>query len=127
MATSMTETPRDLAVLLSEANGYLSREVLTIASGAGKLLAGTVLGKVTASNKYVASPNASVVGKEGAETAVAILGYEVDATSTDVKAVCITNDAEVKNPMLVFDASVDDATKRAAKLTQLRAVTIKAR
>ena len=29
--------------------------------------------------------------------------------------------------MLIFDASVDDSTKRAAKLTQLRAVNIKAR
>jgi hypothetical protein len=127
MANSMTETPRDLAFVLSEANGLISREVLTVASGSGKLFAGTVLGKVTASGKYVPATAASTSGKEGAETAVAILGYEVDATSADVPAVCITNDAEVKNPMLVFDTSVNDATKRTAKLTQLRAVTIKAR
>ncbi|KQV27594.1 hypothetical protein ASC97_04245 [Rhizobium sp. Root1203] len=127
MATSFTETPRDLAFILSEANGMLSREVLTIKSGSGKLSAGTVLGKVTADSKYVPSPNASVAGKEGAETAVAILGYEVDATSADVPAVCISNDAEVKSLMLIFEATVNDATKRAAKLTQLRAVTIKAR
>lgn len=127
MATSFTETPRNLAFLLSEANGMLSREVVIIRSGAGKLQAGTVLGKVTADDKFVASPNAETVGIEGAETAVAILAYEVDATAADVEAVCVTNDAEVKDPMLVFSATVDDATKRAAKLTQLRAVTIKAR
>ena len=127
MAASHTENPRDLAFLLSEANGYQSREVLTIASGAGVLKAGTVLGKITASGKYIASPNTAVVGKEGAETAVAVLGYEVDATSADVQAVCITNDAEVKTLMLVFDSSVNDATKRAAKNTQLRSNKIKAR
>lgn len=127
MATSFTETPRDLAFILSESNRSRSREVLTIKSGAGKVSAGTVLGKVTADGKYVASPNAETVGLEGAETATAILGYEVDATDADVDAVCITDDAEVKDAMLVFSATVNDSTKRTAKLTQLRAVGIKAR
>lgn len=127
MATSFTETPRDLAFLLSEANGMLSREVLTIKSGSGKLLAGTILGKVTADGKHVPSPNTSVAGKEGAETGVAILAFEVDATSADVPAVCVTNDAEVKSPMLVFDTTVNDAAKRATKISQLRSVNIKAR
>ena len=124
---TFTEKARNLAFLLSEANGYLSREVLTIKSGAGVLEAGTLLGKITVGGKYVPSPNAEVVGKEGAETAVAILGYGVDATDADVDVLCVTNDAEVKEPMLIFDASVDDSTKRTAKLTQLRAVNIKAR
>lgn len=124
---TFTEKARNLAFLLSEANGYLSREVLTIASGSGVLEAGTVLGKITVGGKYVPSPNAEVVGKEGAETALAILGYRVDATDADVDVVCVTNDAEAKEPMLLFDASVNDSTKRAAKLTQLRAVNIKAR
>lgn len=127
MPTTFTETARDLAFLLSEANGYLSRETITIPSGSGRLEAGTVLGKVTASGKYVPSPNAESVGKEGAEVAVAVLGYEIDATSADVSVVAVTNDAEVKDPMLIFDASVNDGTKRAAKITQLRAVKIKAR
>ncbi|MBB4145807.1 head decoration protein [Rhizobium rhizoryzae] len=123
----ITETPRDLGFLLSEGSRTLSRETVVIASGAGKLNAGTVLGKITASGKYIPSPAAQVAGKEGAETAVAVLGYEVDATSADVQTVVIANDAEVKRPMLVFDASVNDATKQTAKLTQLRAVNIKAR
>ena len=123
----ITETPRDLGFLLSEGPRTLSRETVVIASGAGKLNAGTVLGKITASGKYIPSPAAQVAGKEGAETAVAVLGYEVDATSTDVQTVVIANDAEVKRPMLVFDTSVNDATKQTTKLTQLRAVNIKAR
>lgn len=40
-----TETPRDMAFVLSEAEGTLSRETVTVASGAGLLQAGTVLGK----------------------------------------------------------------------------------
>lgn len=123
----ITENARNLAFVLSEANGKRSREVLTIASGAGKVEAGTVIGKITASGKYIPSPNAEVTGSEGAETATAICGYTIDATSADVDVACITNDAEVKDPMLVFDDTVDNGTKRTAKLTQLAAVRIKAR
>jgi hypothetical protein len=213
---ALTEKARSLAFILSEANGYLSREVLTIAEGAGALEAGTVLGKIdvgaaTAAAKsggntgngtisavtvltgakvgvyklrftaattwtltdpdgfslaagangtanandlgftttaggtpfvagdgfditvaagtglYWPSTNGATSGKAGIEVASAILAYGVDATDADVEAVCITNDAEVKEPMLLFDASVDDSTKRAAKIAQLRAVGIKAR
>jgi len=127
MQSKFTESTRDLAFLLTEANGYLSRDTVTILAGSGKVKAGTVLGKITASGKFTPSPAAQVAGKEGAETANAVLGYEVDATSEDVPAVIIANDAEVKRPMLIFDASVDDATKQTAKLSQLRAVNIKAR
>ncbi|MEJ8474462.1 head decoration protein [Roseibium algae] len=119
--------PRALAFLLSEASGKRSLDTTTIASGEGVLEPGTVLGKVTGSEKYVASPNAEVAGKEGAETASAILCYRVDATNADVEAVLVTADAEVKSPMLVFAASVNDTDKQQTKLKQLRAVGIKAR
>lgn len=119
-----TEGPRDLGFVLSEQAGRLSRDVVTIASGSGKLEPGTLLAKVTASGKYVPSP---ATGADGSQTAIAVLAYAVDATSADVDAVVIANDAEVKSPMLIFHSTVDDATKRAAKLTQLRAVNIKAR
>lgn len=124
---TFTENARPLAFLLSEANGFLSRDTVIIASGAGKLEAGTVLGQVTTSKKHVVSPNAEVVGSEGAETAVAVLAYPVDATDADVEAVVVNKDAEAKIPMLIFHASVNDNTKRNAKLTQLRSVGIKAR
>lgn len=127
MLETKTEGARNLAFVLSEGNGKISRDVVTIASGAGKLEAGTVLGRITASEKYVASPDAEIVGKEGAETAMAVLAYRVDATSEDVEAVVIARHAEVKEPMLVFDASVDNASKIAAKLEQLSAATIIAR
>lgn len=122
-----TEGARDLAFLLSEANGKRSRNVATIVSGEGVVEAGTVIGKVTASSKFAVSPNAEVVGKEGAETATAVLAYTVDATDADVDGVVIDLDAEVKGPELIYHASVDDDAKKAAKATQLAAVGIRVR
>ncbi|MFN3686106.1 head decoration protein [Salinarimonas sp.] len=126
---TLNEGPRDLAFLLSEGNGSVSRDVRTIAAGAGVLAAGTVLGTITANGKFVASPNAEVEGLEGAEVARAILAYGVDATSADVQAVVIdgVGGVEVKGPMLLFHPSVDNTTKRNAKLAQLRAAGIKSR
>lgn len=126
MENSTMQT-RNLAFLLSEAAGRRSRSIVTIANGAGKLAAGTVLGKVTATGEYVPAPNAEVVGKEGAETAVAILAYGVDATDQAVEVTAIDRDAEAKLPMLSFDASVDDQAKTDAKVAQLNAVGIRVR
>jgi hypothetical protein len=68
-----------------------------------------------------------VVGKEGAETAVAILAYGVDATDQAVEVTAIDRDAEAKLPMLSFDASVDDQTETDAKVAQLDAAGIRVR
>lgn len=119
--------PRNLAFLLSEASGRRSRTIVTIANGSGKLAAGTVLGKVSVSGKFVPSPLASTDGSEGAETASAILGYGVDATNQEVEVTVIDRDAEVKGQMLVFDTTVDDQTKIEAKVAQLNAVGIRVR
>jgi hypothetical protein len=127
MLETKTEGPRTLAFLLSEGQGLISREVVTILSGSGKLEPGTILGQVTASKKYTSSANAEVEGAEGAETGSAVLAYAVDATDADVEAVIIKRLAEVKTPMLIFDASVDNDTKKAAKLAQLAAANIIAR
>lgn len=123
---SATMQTRNLSFLLSELPGRQSRAIITIASGAGKLAAGTVLGKVTATGEYVASPDVQVAGKEGAEAAVAILAYGVDATEQAVEVTSVYKEADAKLPMLTFDASVDDQTKTDAKLEQLTAVGIRA-
>lgn len=119
---------RNLAFLLSEANGHRSRTSVTIPSGTGEVVAGTVLGEMTATaGHFVPSPDAEVVGIEGAETATAILGYYVDATDQDVDVAVVDKDAEVKIGSLLFDATVDDEPKTAAKIAQLNAVGIRAR
>ena len=125
--TSVTMGPRALAFLLSEASASRSRTSVTVASGAGKLEPGTVLGRITATDEYVPSPEAETAGIEGAEIATAILGYAVDATDGAVDVAAIDRDAEVKTSMLIFDASIDDQAKTDAKIAQLDAVGIRAR
>jgi hypothetical protein len=84
--------------LLAEANGTLSREKLTVVSGAGVLEAGTLLGKITASGKYKAYANAN---SDGSETAAAILYAGIDATAADAVAVAIVRHAEVNAGSLI--------------------------
>lgn len=56
---------------------------VTIVTGEGELVAGTVLGKVTATGNYKAYDNTA---NDGSETAKLILADAVDATSADVLA-----------------------------------------
>ncbi|QCO03034.1 head decoration protein [Azospirillum argentinense] len=118
---ALTEGRHAAEFILSEGNGSVSRDAITIVSGAGKLAAGTVLGKITASGKYTASP---ATGSDGSQTAAAILLAPVDATSADATGVAVTRFSEVNGNTLTYDASVDDATKRGAKVTQLATVGI---
>ena len=125
--STKTEGVRPLAYILREVDDILCREIVTIKSGAGKLKAGTVLGQLTTGGKWLTSPNAVVTGSEGAEAAKGILAYPVDATDSDVQAVITRRLTAVKKPMLIFDASVNDATKIATKWGQLEAHNIIAR
>ena len=67
--TVLLETRHPGEFLMTEANGQRSRETITIASGAGVIAPGTVLGKVTASGKYVAS---AVGASDGSQNPTAI-------------------------------------------------------
>lgn len=86
-----------LEFLLSEANGERSREVVVITGGNFK--AGTVLGKISASSKYTAHDESA---SNGAENAVAILGYDVDASAGDANGVVFVRDCEVSDELLVM-------------------------
>ena len=110
--------------LMSEASGNRSREAVTIVSGSGKIVPGTVLGKITVSGKYAPSPD---TGADGSQVAVAIALYGCDATSADQKITAIVRDAEFNASATTYAASVNDGTKKAAKHTQLAAVGIIAR
>jgi hypothetical protein len=99
------------AFIKSEANGDLSRETVTIASGSGKLFAGMVLGKITASGKYKPYDNDNT---DGSQTAAAILVYDVDATSADVAAVAIVRLAEVWTNRLLWASTVAGGEKAPA-------------
>lgn len=126
MAT-FTEGRHATEGLLSEAEFHRSRDNITIAAGAGLILPGQVLGKVTASGKYVPSANASITGEEGAEVANAIALYGCDATTEDQKISAITRDAQWNGHTLSYDPTVNDAPKKAVKAAQLAAQGIIAR
>lgn len=121
--TVFTEPRRDGEFILNEVNdgGNYSRDTITIASGSGKVEPGTVLGKLTSGGKYVPSP---ATGSDGSQTGVALNVAFVDATSADVKVAGIVRSAEVNGKILAYEATVNDAAKKAAKATQLAAVGI---
>lgn len=109
--------------LVSEANGFRSREVAIVASGSGKLDAGTVLGKVTATGKLKPlAPAAS----DGTQKAAAVLFEACDAAAADVRRTVTARDAEVQAAALVWPAGVTDPQKTAA-LAELAALGIAAR
>ncbi|QRQ86255.1 head decoration protein [Cupriavidus oxalaticus] len=78
--------------LLSEGNGSISREEVTIAAAAGALVPGTVMGKISASGKYVAYNNAAA---DGSEVAAAVLYAGAPDLAVDQQAVVIARQAEV--------------------------------
>ena len=119
---TLTMAPTLGDLIKYELNGNYSRETVTLIAGTNYAL-GSVLGKITASGKYRLSPAAEVEGDEGAETAVAVLLEAVDATAADKTALVVARGPVIlSEAALVFDASVDDATKTAAKHAELSAV-----
>jgi Bacteriophage lambda head decoration protein D len=120
--TVLDESPHDGSFILSEDDeGRLSRDNIAIASGAGALLPGTVLGKITVSGKFVPS---SLAATDGSEVAVSILVGRVDARTADASAVGVMRHAEVNRYGLFYDPTVDDDVKKSAKWDQLRAAGI---
>lgn len=122
--TKVLQEPRHAGeAILSEAEFGRSRDSVTIPAGTGVVPANSVLGEVTASpGEYVPSPNAETVGVEGAETAKVMNIHAVDATDADVSVAVLSRSAQLNGACLEFDASVDDDTKKGAKIDQLAAV-----
>ncbi len=107
--------------IVSEANGYLSREEIVIVSGAGKLNAGRVLGKITASGKYTSyTPGAS----DGSQNAAAILYQGCDATSADVRRTITARQSEVNAAVLNWGAAVTTDSHKNTALAALAALGI---
>lgn len=105
------------AFLLSEGDGAISRETVTLISGQN-LAAGTVLGKITASGKYTAH-NPAVDPADGSEHAVAVLVAAVDASTADAKALIVNKLAEVDNAGLYWNGITDlQKTTAIAKLAE---------
>lgn len=121
--------------LVSEANGYRSRDQVVIAAGAGNLKAGAVLGKLVATGDYVPFDPRDVAGEgedpptaqtDGRQLATAILYEGVDATVTAARRTVTSRDAEVSEGALQW---LDGLTfnQKTAALASLAAAGVIAR
>lgn len=104
---------------LKQENVHYSREEVVIASGAGKLVSGTVVGKITASGKYKA---VTIGAADGSQNAAGIVMWAGDATSADAKAVIVARDAIVVHQGLKFGADVTTSGNRLTVKNALQAL-----
>lgn len=95
--------------LVSEGNKWISREKAVILLGQ-VLVAGAVLGQITASSKYVEHDPAA---SDGSEDAVAILFEAIDATAADTNGVAIARLAEVNGDEITWITGIAPADKTA--------------
>ena len=89
----------------------ISCDKITVASGQGPINAGTILGKITASGKYVQLTEGA---SDGSQVAGGILWDYVDATSADTLAAAITRYAEVTGGELTYPSGASGAQKLTA-------------
>jgi hypothetical protein len=94
---TLTEGRHTAEFLLSEANGYQSRESVVLSSAAAALAAGTLLGKITASGKYIAYSNGAA---DGSQTVAGILYANAPDSAVDQRVTIIARNAEVKGTSL---------------------------
>ena len=103
-------------VLKYEVNPNFTREAVTLLEGTNYPV-GSVLGRITASDKYKLATSG---GSDGAQNAAAVLRYAVDATLGDAIGIVVARGpAIVSRDALVFDETVDDGSKIATKHGQL--------
>lgn len=97
--------------LVSEANGYQSREVGVFAQSPNPYMPATVLGMVTATRQFTRfNPTAT----DGSQNAVAINMNRVDARDAPVSGTITARMAEVNGLMLRWPAGITVAQRTAA-------------
>ena len=111
MATLTERLPHDGGFLISQGNGDISRDVVTLARHSEIYASGTVLGQVTVGLRHTHYDNAA---SDGTQAAKAVLLYDVDARAADAQGVVIARMATVNKAELVFRADQNDAAKAAA-------------
>jgi Bacteriophage lambda head decoration protein D len=116
---TLTEGRHAGGFLVWEASRDYCREVVTI--DAGQLEAGTVLGKITATAKYVAHvPGAS----DGSQTAAAVLWDKADAGAGDAPAVALVRGPAIVNRHDLVFAGTPSAAEITAAHAALAAAGI---
>ncbi len=117
--TTLTEGKHAGGFLVWEVLRDYTRETVTIASGAGKLEPGTVLGKITTGGKFTALAPAAT---NGSQNGAGILWAGVDASAADALGVvvlrgpAIVNRHEIVWPDGATEAQITAATTALAAL-----------
>ena len=113
--TKSYTTVRDEEYVISEANGRSSREQALIdQSLAAKLEPGTVLGKITATGKYLPlNPGAA----DGTEVAAAFSNHRVEVMdpAEDIRTSIMVRDIEANGNKIFWPAGITDAQKKSAE------------
>lgn len=117
--TTLTEGKHAGGFLVWEVLRDYTRETVTIASGAGKLAPGTVLGRITTGGKFTALAPAAT---NGSQNAAGILWAGIDASGGDTPAVVILRGPAIVNryelvwPTGATEAQITAATTALAAL-----------
>lgn len=118
---TFNEAARIGDVLKREFDKLHNRETVTIASGQNLVL-GTVVGKLTASGKYVAYDNDAA---DGSQTAAGVLLFKTDASAADTRGVILARGpAVVAKSALIFGAGVTTQAEKDAAYVDLTALGI---
>ena len=116
-ATTEVYAPGDFLL-----GGYpFATRSVTIVSGAGVLVRGTVIGQITTGGKYTTALSASSDGSEGPAY---MLAEDVDATSAD-KVALVYDSAVVDGTKLTFGTGITSAALEAAMQAIDRAIYVK--
>ncbi|RWC25899.1 head decoration protein [Mesorhizobium sp.] len=124
--TTLTETVHAGEFLQSEANGFLSRDAATVASGQ-VLKAGQVVefsaGKLIACSGLLDTAGTSLV-----TDAAGVLFDAVDASAGDVAdCVYIAREAEVKDDLITYPTETTAGGEKAAVIASLKSLHIRPR
>ncbi|NTG12332.1 head decoration protein [Agrobacterium rhizogenes] len=121
MQTFSYKTESD--IVKDEGRNRFSRDTDILSSGSGKVVTGTVLGKLTNGGKFKPlAPDAT----DGTQIAAAIILQHADATAVDQEVVNLKRRAQVVSQNLVWPGAITAAQKQTA-LDQLAALGIIAR
>jgi hypothetical protein len=117
--TTLTEGKHTGGFLIWEILRDYTRETVTLASGAGKLAPGTVLGRITTGGKYTVLTHGA---SNGSQNAAGILWGDADATDADaptvvlVRGPAIVNRHEIIWPEALSEAQITATTTALAAL-----------
>lgn len=109
--SEFTESPRAGNYIADEVSVNLSRKQGVMASGSGEVIAGTVVGIVTATSKYAPLDTEA---SDGSEDAAGVLYDTVDATSADADCVVSAALTAVNASEIIWPDGISDGDKNTA-------------